>query len=1230
MATAEPIEAGREPLKIDIDPAARPREDAVEPQAPGAVRSTAGDSLIARFLEERNIKWLLGTGVLLLVGSSLVLLGSHWQEITPLWKSLTLFGYTGLAFAAGWLSLVTVGLPRTGTWLLALTTALLPVNFLCLELARGGALGSGLVLLATLALFGWHAASRSFEHLFRGRQNALAASFIGLGASAPLLSLLPAAFLPAAALGLWAIFALGVMRSTHRIFWLAEEHRRPRISGMAPLVLLGGQFLAIYLLLIAPRVALPWVGLGLALVAAPVLFTADAAARALRARGNELPVPLPSHVVAPFGLGLLLCAASLAFSTIDLFSPVRDARAVVPTSALVAVLLGLTALRTGKRTFVWLALLCSLMAYQLSPSFFRETAASFAGWSARQIGEKRLPLGYYGLTYAPLLLSLLGARWWGAKRLSPKTASLFLQPSTRFAHLLGVALLVLGASHAKAAAPVGACLAFIFGIDAAGSRRPFATALHLGGLLLALGGAPLLGRQPGAFPGASGLELCGVAATGLIALALAGRLHEKTCLLAAVGLGAAGASAWAVWLELGIPAGGAAGSAALLAALLLASGLRVRARGLGELAATFWLGAPVLATRVYFPAFNGHLATTLAAAAFAMWGAGALLGRGGGPGRSGGLANRLAAAYARPSRRVGGIVLLILATAGSLPFAAGQVLGITPWALARSATWGSSAVAVAWCLLAAHVRANILLGTVGCVAALPLALAAELTLLPHAAPATKLLLGALTGFLFFGPAALALRRSTASNDTPERESERVDALLWPALFAALGAFLFSGLFALGFLGTAARLAGCVSLLGLAAASRLLQDPGLLRPAPGLASGHLLFLAAGLAAPLARTPGDLFDPAHANSLPAVAAVAAALVLTFDLLSRRLERLLGRGLWLHQLLLRTAAGAALLGSLVAPVPLPLARGVLAGTAFALLSAGEAVAACVHLSIRRAWCALALPAAGIAYFVHFGWIDLGGGWSSLALLGTALLAHGLGEVLTRYPETKILGSPLRVVALALPAAALALSASKQVLGLPVPRVGVDRLALLGVCTFYFWRAVAERRKDLAVAAAASFNVALAITWSQLAWTDLQLYLMPAGLTLIALVEVLGDRVPAGLRNPLRYAGALVVLASPIPDILAGAWLPMVTLLVAATLLVVAALVLRLRALLHAGTAFLVADLAAMVLRAGAADRNVLWASGVLLGAALIALAACCELRRESVAQRVRMLTEALKTWS
>ncbi len=89
--------------------------------------------LLDAFFQEDNIKWLLGLGVCILLGSSLRLVTLHWQEYTPVRRYLILLADTGGVFAIGEFGDHRMGLRKTGTVLTSLTVLLIPVRFLALH-----------------------------------------------------------------------------------------------------------------------------------------------------------------------------------------------------------------------------------------------------------------------------------------------------------------------------------------------------------------------------------------------------------------------------------------------------------------------------------------------------------------------------------------------------------------------------------------------------------------------------------------------------------------------------------------------------------------------------------------------------------------------------------------------------------------------------------------------------------------------------------------------------------------------------------------------------------------------------------------------------------------------------------------------------------------------------------------------------------------------------------------
>ena len=72
------------------------------------------------------------------------------------------------------------------------------------------------------------------------------------------------------------------------------------------------------------------------------------------------------------------------------------------------------------------------------------------------------------------------------------------------------------------------------------------------------------------------------------------------------------------------------------------------------------------------------------------------------------------------------------------------------------------------------------------------------------------------------------------------------------------------------------------------------------------------------------------------------------------------------------------------------------------------------------------------------------------------------------------------------------------------------------------------------------------------------------------------------------------------------------------------------RIRPLLYMGTAFLVADMLALVVRGSLENQNLLAISGIGLGIGVIVIGAIAERNRELVLQRLRKLSATLESWN
>jgi hypothetical protein len=192
------------------------------------------------------------------------------------------------------------------------------------------------------------------------------------------------------------------------------------------------------------------------------------------------------------------------------------------------------------------------------------------------------------------------------------------------------------------------------------------------------------------------------------------------------------------------------------------------------------------------------------------------------------------------------------------------------------------------------------------------------------------------------------------------------------------------------------------------------------------------------------------------------------------------------------------------------------------------------------------------------------------------------------------------------------------------------MNSLALVLAAGFYFWHGIERRRHWSLVASALVLNCALILLWRDLVWTDPQFYMIPIGLTILALVRLLKAEIPPEAHGPLNYLGALVILVSPTFHIVTGSWLHLFTLMLLSVCVVLGAIGFRVRALMYAGSAFLIADLVAMLIRGSIDDPNRLWIAGVVLGAAVVGLGAIAERNRAELLQRVRIVSATLQAWN
>ena len=317
---------------------------------------------------------------------------------------------------------------------------------------------------------------------------------------------------------------------------------------------------------------------------------------------------------------------------------------------------------------------------------------------------------------------------------------------------------------------------------------------------------------------------------------------------------------------------------------------------------------------------------------------------------------------------------------------------------------------------------------------------------------------------------------------------------------------------------------------------------------------------------------------------------------------------------------------------------------------------------LSMRgRVWCVWTAEIVLVLLLVHLRLnvpdlfpSFLGRNWA-LVMMTLGFLGVGLGE-LCRRRDLPMLAEPLQRTGLALPLLPILaylvrpLSDFQELVDwIPGMRpllnyLNADRLphgaglhALLWffLGMIYTLVAVFWRSSTFALLAALFANFGLWVIYAHqesLAFLlHPQIWLIPLGLILLAAEYVHRDRLSPAQSQAIRYVGLLVIYLSSTADMFItglgeSVWLSVVLALLAIAG-VLAGILLRVRAFLFQGIAFLFLVIFAQIWHA-AVDREqtwVWWASGIVLGAGILTLFALFEKRKNDVLAMI----EDIKRW-
>lgn len=299
-------------------------------------------------------------------------------------------------------------------------------------------------------------------------------------------------------------------------------------------------------------------------------------------------------------------------------------------------------------------------------------------------------------------------------------------------------------------------------------------------------------------------------------------------------------------------------------------------------------------------------------------------------------------------------------------------------------------------------------------------------------------------------------------------------------------------------------------------------------------------------------------------------------------------------------------------------------------AVMIAAEVLVAIKKNSELRVWTACIVGVLATAFLFAQNVISIGSGASQFVLLGLSVAGLSVAWAAQSRERLQILRRPMLVIGHSLPGVVACLALTRELFGSSASTAGLNSLSLMIAAGIYFHQAFVLRRSVFCIPAVLIVNAALFLMWLSLGWNAPELYLVPVGLSVLAFVELMKKELPAASHDPLRYIAALTILCSPLFEVLGGSWAHMFALMLLSVLVIFAAIGLRIRSLVYAGSAFLLADLVAMVIRSTIHNVNLLWICGVVLGIGVIALAAFFENHRDKLLSRIRIVSAELATWN
>lgn len=1203
------------------------------------------------FLSEKNIKWLLGTGVFLLFGSSLMLVTNHWENLHSAAKYLTILGYTSVIWICGELVHKRLKLFRTGKFLLSLSLLLFPLTWVVLALSVEGQ-GWALSLLALQCAISLPATYRVLNFFLRGFQPTFYFAYSVLSIVPYLLesSLIPSGlqFSMGNPLGfsvVWAVFFLGTIKVNRHVFWLAEEHRLPRVFGFFPITLLGGQFLFITTGYFNSVVSMPWWGLLSALTGLVIAKTAGDWIRVHQNRTGSLVRPLPWIVILPCLVTLLLSGAGIGLAGYGIVNPQLSAYALVPTALVATLSLLLFTHWLKNKTLTWGALITATIAYNFSPVFFLDLARKAIDIGAQTVREDRLPFAFYGLTYLPFLLGLSLLR----KAFIKKNADHLHLPITRFTTILSILLSALSLTHTKAIFPVSIALLVLHGTQVILFKKTTHAWLTLISLTLAAYGFHPFVEQFFELTGDHFLmngTLFNLAFAALTMVALSPWLdphlralsHSKSALSTKMYF-----STWAqspcqtfsVILTLFIS--GIAifhffdqsvenNTVWLLSGLLFVQAYRTQSGLLGKIANgyLFLSGGQWLYETLELSL--GQVIDITLVVCIGLWFINLTLK----------LKNeRILQTIIHPNRSVLEVVLetalICVAIPSSLVYIFNPV-DLNSFMLLSSIT---QFALIAWSLIASIKNKRAFLPWFSFIA---LALFASELWIQYAPLEFDSWLMAVLAVLclpFLKITSLIQLKEGESEDTNQaykalKVYEKLSTLLLVLL----------GMGSLIFFQPAFRVAALVSVFGLLISSRMTKTSACF-----FLQIQCFALIVNFLQPEALSILDysLFTPemlkvTGALSLVSVInlAITTALGKIFDTthsLINKLQRTLFRSLSIFFLMIGLIWAAICKASLADPDQV-----IAIGHGFNLWSFVISSIVIAILEFKRAadtretirvWTGCISLSGTIGFLLLTDVLNL----TIHHLFFVSVILGSLAMVISLWRQNRATEDPLvqpfRIIGFLLPLNGIFWAVRSWLYG-DLDWSAFHTLSMFTVAMTHFYVGVSQKQGRHYFYSGLLTNISLLILFFDLGWNSLELFMVPAGLTILGCVRVFKNELPKKFHNPLRYLGALTILVSPVFEIVSTQeWIHILSLMVLSVGVIILSIGFKVRALMYVGSAFLAADMVAVIVKGGSYNPVMIWITGIGLGILVIALGAYCERHRELLLQRLNRLSSALSSW-